>query len=91
MQLELLAYVRKLSDLGDERLLVGRTYSAPRRWMRGKGRVTVQLGCCYNYATDSQGNPPGILKHERVCGLPPLLDHVIDRMVQRGIFSDTTR
>lgn len=27
-----------------------RTYSEPRKWMRGKGRVTLQLGCCYNYA-----------------------------------------
>ena len=32
--------------------------------MRGKGRVTVQLGCCYNYARDSEGNAPGILPRE---------------------------
>ena len=29
---------------------IGRTYSEPRKWMRGKGRVTIQFGCCYNYA-----------------------------------------
>lgn len=30
-----------------------RTYSEPRKWMRGKGRVTIQFGCCYNYAVVS--------------------------------------
>lgn len=30
-----------------------RTYTAPTKWMRGKGRVTMQFGCCYNYATVS--------------------------------------
>lgn len=30
-----------------------RTYTAPRKWMKGKGRVTIQFGCCYNYATVS--------------------------------------
>ncbi|KAL6851672.1 hypothetical protein ACP4OV_020236 [Aristida adscensionis] len=32
--------------------------SEPRKWMRGKGRATVQFGCCYSYATDCRGNPP---------------------------------
>ena len=27
--------------------------------MRGKGRVTIQFGCCYNYAVDKEGRPPG--------------------------------
>ena len=67
------------------------TYSAPRKWMRGKGRVTVQMGCCYNYARDKQGNPPGILKDEPVCGLPPFLHDIIERMVSRGIFNKATR
>lgn len=31
--------------------LSDRTYTEPQRWMRGKGRVTIQFGCCYNYAT----------------------------------------
>lgn len=30
-----------------------RTYSEPHKWMRGKGRVTIQFGCCYNYAAAS--------------------------------------
>jgi len=31
-------------------LIAERTYSEPRKWMPGKGRVTIQFGCCYNYA-----------------------------------------
>ena len=38
----------------------GRTFSAPKKWLPGKGRMTMQFGCCYNYATDSQGRPPGV-------------------------------
>lgn len=26
----------------------GRTFSAPKKWMPGKGRITIQFGCCYN-------------------------------------------
>ena len=40
--------------------LRGRTFSAPRKSMRGKGRVTIQFGCCYNYARDSKGRDPGM-------------------------------
>ncbi len=39
--------------------LRGRTFSAPKKWLPGKGRVTMQFGCCYNYAADAQGRPPG--------------------------------
>ena len=76
-QRHLVAFTQRMCELGDEGSLVNRTYSAPRKWMRGKGRITVQLGCCYNYATDSRGNPPGILRHEKVAGLPRLLEQVI--------------
>lgn len=30
-----------------------RTFTAPQKWMRGKGRITIQFGCCYNYAMAS--------------------------------------
>ena len=86
-----LRYAKRLADLGDEGALCGRTYSAPRKWKRGKGRITVQMGCCYNYATDKQGRPPGILTDEPVNGLPPMLDDVVDRMVARRIFTSATR
>ena len=45
----------------------GRTFSAPRKSMRGKGRVTIQFGCCYNYAVDKEGRPPG----QRPVSAPP--------------------
>lgn len=43
--------------------LRGRTFTAPRKSMRGKGRVTVQFGCCYNYAVDREGRPAGQSQH----------------------------
>lgn len=54
--------IRELEQLGADGGLRGRTYTAPRKWMRGKGRVTIQFGCCYNYAVDKMGRPPGILQ-----------------------------
>ncbi|KAL9269772.1 RNA demethylase ALKBH9B-like protein [Drosera capensis] len=59
-----------------------RTFSAPRKWMRGKGRQTNQFGCFYNYATDKNGNPPGILKSEMVDPLPPLFKSIIKGLVR---------
>lgn len=49
--------------------LLGRTFSAPKKWLPGKGRVTMQFGCCYNYATDAQGRPPG--EKKRQCAALP--------------------
>ncbi|KAK9034822.1 hypothetical protein V6N11_076879 [Hibiscus sabdariffa] len=40
--------------------------------MRGKGRVTIQFGCCYNYAMDKSGNPP----------IPDLLKVIIRRLIR---------
>jgi len=90
-QRQVLAFCYALKEAGGRRQLAGRTYSAPRKWMRGKGRVTVQLGCCYNYARDPAGNPPGIIPRELVCGLPPLLHDLLDRMTAAGIFTRATR
>ncbi|WOH14157.1 hypothetical protein DCAR_0933673 [Daucus carota subsp. sativus] len=59
-----------------------RTYSEPTKWMRGKGRITIQFGCCYNYAVDKNGNPPGIIRDEEVDPLPPLFKQMIKRMVR---------
>ena len=44
---------------GKQGRLRGRTFSAPRKWARGKGRITCQFGCCYNYAVDGEGRKPG--------------------------------
>ncbi|KAL0915964.1 hypothetical protein M5K25_013437 [Dendrobium thyrsiflorum] len=53
------------------------TYSEPKKWMRGKGRVTIQFGCCYNYAVEKNGIPPGILRNEIVDPIPNLFKIMI--------------
>lgn len=74
-----LVYV--LQEKGKNGELRPHTYTAPHKWMRGKGRVTIQFGCCYNYAIDKDGNPPGILKHEIVDPIPHLFKVIIRRLV----------
>lgn len=74
--------VYDLAEKGKRGELKERTYTAPRKWMKGKGRVTIQFGCCYNYATDKNGNPPGILKHGEVDPLPSLFKVIIKRLIR---------
>ncbi|CAN4110667.1 unnamed protein product [Withania somnifera] len=81
-QKEIVELVYTLQRMGRNGELRARTYSEPRKWMRGKGRVTIQFGCCYNYATDNDGNPPGIVRDEEVDQLPPLFKKMIRRMVR---------
>ncbi|XP_016459213.2 RNA demethylase ALKBH9B-like [Nicotiana tabacum] len=81
-QNRIVKFVEKLEEMGKNGQLKERTYTAPRKWMRGKGRVTIQFGCCYNYAKDKKGNPPGILKTETVDPLPNLLKVMIRRLVR---------
>ena len=67
-------------------MLRGRTFSAPRKSMRGKGRITVQFGCCYNYAVDKQGRAPGEIissasrmgKAQLASLTPPYGSHLMD-------------
>ncbi|KAK4378669.1 hypothetical protein RND71_000531 [Anisodus tanguticus] len=81
-QREIVECVYTLQRMGQKRQLRARTYSEPRKWMKGKGRVTIQFGCCYNYAADKDGNPPGIIRDEEVDPLPPLFKKMIRRMVR---------
>lgn len=74
--------VHQLQDQGRRGQLMARTYSEPRKWMRGKGRATIQFGCCYNYAVDRRGNPPGIVRDEEVDPLPPALGAMVRRLVR---------
>lgn len=74
-------FVYELQEKGRNGELKERTYSAPNKWMRGKGRETIQFGCCYNYAMDKTGNPPGILLHEVVDPIPHLFKVIIRRLV----------
>eukprot|EP00854_Cymbomonas_tetramitiformis_P008469 gene8469-10063_t len=81
-QERLVDFVKDLERRGHANELRGRTFTAPRKWMKGKGRVTMQFGCVYNYATDSQGRAPGILTEEDTEPLPPLLQSVIRRLIR---------
>ncbi|XP_059652876.1 RNA demethylase ALKBH9B-like [Cornus florida] len=71
-----------LEEKGKNGELKARTYTAPEKWMRGKGRVTIQFGCCYNYATDKNGNRPGIMRNEIVDPLPHLFKVIIRRLIR---------
>ncbi|KAJ8545747.1 hypothetical protein K7X08_018330 [Anisodus acutangulus] len=88
-QIRIVNYVEKLDQMGKNGELKGRTYTAPEKWMRGKGRVTIQFGCCYNYAPDKSGNPPGILKSATVDPLPDLLKVMIRRLVRWHVMPPT--
>ncbi|XP_051141181.1 RNA demethylase ALKBH9B isoform X2 [Andrographis paniculata] len=81
-QKRIVNFVEELQEKGRNGQLKERTYSAPVKWMRGKGRQTLQFGCCYNYATDKNGNPPGIMKREYVDPLPDLFKTMIKRLVR---------
>ncbi|OIT07665.1 PREDICTED: uncharacterized protein LOC109223486 isoform X1 [Nicotiana attenuata] len=88
-QREIVEFVYALQRMGQKRQLRARTYSEPRKWMKGKGRVTMQFGCCYNYAVDKDGNPPGIIRDEEVDPLPPLFKKMIRRMVRWHVLPPT--
>lgn len=88
-QIRIVKYVEKLDQMGKNGELKERTYTAPAKWMRGKGRVTIQFGCCYNYAPDKNGNPSGILKNGTVDPLPDLLKVMIRRLVGWHVMPST--
>ncbi|XP_062227977.1 RNA demethylase ALKBH9B-like [Phragmites australis] len=73
----------RLGELGDC------TYTEPQKWMRGKGRVTIQFGCCYNYATDNNGNPPGIMRTVVSDPMPDLLKTMVKRLVRWNVLPTT--
>ncbi|KAF5745507.1 2-oxoglutarate and Fe(II)-dependent oxygenase superfamily protein isoform 1 [Tripterygium wilfordii] len=81
--------VYALEEKGHRGELKEQTYSAPKKWMRGNGRVTIQFGCCYNYATDKMGNPPGILQKETIDPLPSLFKVMIRRLVRWHVLPPT--
>ncbi|GKV51274.1 hypothetical protein SLEP1_g57941 [Rubroshorea leprosula] len=88
-QKRIIAHINTLQEMGRKGDLKGRTYTAPQKWMRGKGRVTLQFGCCYNYAVDKNGNPPGILQDEVVEPLPHLFKVIIRRLVRWHVLPPT--
>ncbi|KAK2966651.1 hypothetical protein RJ640_002349 [Escallonia rubra] len=88
-QKEIVECVYNLQRMGQKGQLRARTYTEPRKWMRGKGRVTIQFGCCYNYAKDKYGNDPGIIRDEDVDPLPPLFKEMIKKMVRLHVLPPT--
>nr|DAD24608.1 TPA_asm: hypothetical protein HUJ06_026072 [Nelumbo nucifera] len=88
-QEKIVDYVYKLQRTGQNGQLKERTYTEPKKWMRGKGRVTIQFGCCYNYAVDKNGNPPGIVRDEEVDPIPPLFKAIIKRLVRWNVLPVT--
>ncbi|KAL6861500.1 hypothetical protein ACP4OV_017200 [Aristida adscensionis] len=81
--------VYDLQEKGQRGELGERTYSEPQKWMRGKGRVTIQFGCCYNYATDKNGNPPGIIRTIASDPLPDLFKVMVKRLVRWNVLPTT--
>ncbi|KAK9713246.1 hypothetical protein RND81_06G014400 [Saponaria officinalis] len=84
-QKRIVDHVYELAEKGRNGELKERTFTAPRKWMKGKGRVTIQFGCCYNYATDKKGNPPGILRRDEVDPLPSMFKVIIKRLIRWGV------
>eukprot|EP01018_Ginkgo_biloba_P040367 Gb_11600 [translate_table: standard] len=50
--------------------------------MQGKGRVTLQFGCCYNYRSDEYGNRIGISQIDKVDPISNLFIKVIKRLIR---------
>ncbi|KAL9330806.1 hypothetical protein ACSQ67_000416 [Phaseolus vulgaris] len=88
-QKRIVSYVASLQEMGKRGELKERTFSAPQKWMRGKGRQTIQFGCCYNYAVDRDGNPPGILAHSMVDPIPDLFKVIIRRLIKWHVLPPT--
>ncbi|CAN0918663.1 RNA demethylase ALKBH9B [Linum grandiflorum] len=88
-QKRIVDHVFELKETGMKGGFKARTLTAPQKWMRGKGRVTLQFGCCYNYATDKKGNPPGILKNEMVDPIPHLFKVIIRRLIAWHVLPPT--
>ncbi|KAG2604074.1 RNA demethylase ALKBH9B-like [Panicum virgatum] len=81
--------VYDLQERGRRGELGDRTYTEPQKWMRGKGRVTIQFGCCYNYATDKNGNPPGIIQTIVSDPMPDLFKTMVKRLVRWQVLPPT--
>ncbi|KAF5454555.1 hypothetical protein F2P56_024211 [Juglans regia] len=79
-------YVYKLEEMGRKGELKERTFTAP---TKGKGRVTIQFGCCYNDATDKKGNPAGILHDQTVDPMPHLFKEIIKRLIRWHVLPGT--
>ncbi|KAI0501440.1 hypothetical protein KFK09_016385 [Dendrobium nobile] len=83
-QKEIVQFIYDLQNRGRKNELGDHTYSEPKKWMRGKGRVTIQFGCCYNYA-EKNGIPLGILRNVIADPIPNLFKIMIKRLITSHI------
>jgi len=81
-QRKIVEWIYKLQWRGQQGKLKYQTYSEPRKWMWGKGHVTIQFHCCYYYVVDKSCNPHGIMRDEEVDPLPPVFKQMIKRMAR---------
>ncbi|VFQ93469.1 unnamed protein product [Cuscuta campestris] len=82
-QIRIVDYVETLNKMGNHGESKETSYTAPENCMDGRGRGTFQFGWCHNYATDKNGDPPGILKDDNTLDpIPPLLKDMIKRLVK---------
>lgn len=70
---------------GRARGMAGRTFLAPVKGIKGKGRETIQFGVCYSYI-----NPPGITD-DVVEAMPKTLEDVITRLMRWGVLPASSR
>ncbi|XP_043717821.1 RNA demethylase ALKBH9B-like [Telopea speciosissima] len=81
--------VYMLQCLGKEGQLKPHTCSEPKKWMCGKGRVTLQFCCCYNYVVDKKGNPLGIIQDEEVDSMPSMFKTMIKNLLRWDVLQQT--
>eukprot|EP01018_Ginkgo_biloba_P016217 Gb_38685 [translate_table: standard] len=72
----------ELQEKGEKRLLREHTYLKPKTWMQGKGCITLQFRCCFNYRSDEYGNRIGISQVNEVDRIPNLFIKVIKRLIK---------
>jgi len=84
-ELVLVKDIEALLAAGERRLLPGETFMKPQKNKDGNGRRTMQFGCAYEYRDGVNGFTHGIKPERTVCGLPPCMKAIINRLVVTGV------
>eukprot|EP00899_Mesostigma_viride_P004176 jgi/Mesvir1/1375/Mv21648-RA.2 len=82
---ELIEWVFHQERLGQAGALMAATYSAPKKWMKGKGRIVLQYGSLYDYMEHR------IDPETPVDPMPPILRNLVNVLVQAGVFQEGER
>eukprot|EP01018_Ginkgo_biloba_P006741 Gb_09806 [translate_table: standard] len=82
----MLDVIFELQEKGEKGLLRECTFLKPKTWMQGKGRKTLQFGCCFNYRSICNnfkyGNHIGISQVDEVDHIPNLFIKVTKRLIR---------